>query len=255
MASGQPKVKIPTAGFFAELKDKVVEKDPNTIGLLVAVFLVLVTTVIFIWSRRRSSRRGVLIIGSCGSGKTTLLAQLVHNKPVETYTSMVENTGSYISSSGKLLHLIDIPGHERVRAAVLEKSSNSARGVVYVVDSATVSKQVKDVADYLYKILSDPVLYNNRPSVLVVCNKQDVPLVKSSEGVQSLLEREITSLRIAHSRSLEGTDGENIDHVFLGKEGKDFEFRDLRNKVEFCEASATENESLSCVTQWLDRLA
>jgi len=253
--SGQPRGKTPTSGFFAELTDKFVEKDPNTIGIVIAILVIVITTIVFLWYRRRSSRRGVLILGSCDSGKTSLLSALVHQKAVETYTSMVENTGSYMSSTGKLLHLIDIPGHERVRAAVLEKSVRSARGVVYVVDSGTVSKQVKDVAEYLYKVLSDPVLYSNRPSVLVVCNKQDVPLVKSSEAVQALLEREITSLRIAHSRSLEGTDGENIDHVFLGKEGKDFEFRDLRNKVEFCEASAIGLESLLPVTQWLDSLA
>ena len=43
--------------------------------------------------------------------------------------------------------------------------------------------------------------------------------------------------------------------MFLGKEGKDFEFRDLKNKVEFCEASAIGLESLLPVTQWLDSLA
>lgn len=256
--SGSSKASGPpiTNGFFAEFKEKLLENDPSTVGIVVAVFLVLLTTLLIaLWSRRRNLRRGILILGPCDSGKTTMLGQLLHGKPVETYTSMVENTGSYFSSTDRLLHLIDIPGHERVREALFDKSSSQARGIVYVIDSGTVSKQVRDVAEFLFKILSSPVVDSVRPSVLVVCNKQDQPLVKGSEGVKALLEKEMTNLRIAHSRSLEGTDGENIDHVFLGKEGKDFEFRDLKFKVEFCEANAMDAEGLSGLKNWLDKLA
>ena len=61
--SGQPRGKTPTSGFFAELTDKFVEKDPNTIGIVIAILVIVITTIVFLWYRRRSSRRGVLILG------------------------------------------------------------------------------------------------------------------------------------------------------------------------------------------------
>jgi len=247
---------VPGPGFFEEFQDKLQQKDPNTIGILVGLIVVLVSTLlIIIWTRKRSSRRGVLVLGSCEAGKTTLLAQLIHNKPVETYTSMKENTGSFVNGRGTLLHMVDIPGHERVRAALLDKFQASARGIIYVVDSGTVSKQVRDVAEFLFKVLSSPLIHSARPSLLVVANKQDQIMVKNKDAVQALLEKEITNLRQSHSNRLEGTDGEDIDHVFLGREGKDFQFNDLKNKVEFCEASALESDQLAGVRSWLDRLA
>ena len=35
----------------------------------------------------------VLLCGPCDSGKTTLFSQLLHGKPMETYTSMKVNVG------------------------------------------------------------------------------------------------------------------------------------------------------------------
>ncbi len=48
-----------------------------------------------------------------------------------------------------------------------------------------------------------------------------------------LQEKEINLLRDTHSRNiLSSTDGTaTVDHVFLGKEGQDFKFSHLANKV------------------------
>ena len=57
-----------------------------------------------------------------------------------------------------------------------------------------------------------------------------------------------------------GGDGEGApDHVFLGKEGKDFEFEDLKAKVEFCETSATADKGddlsgMDRVQEWIAAL-
>ena len=45
------------------------------------------------------------------------------------------------------------------------------------------------------------------------------------------ISKEIELLRETHSRTLEGTDGNAVDHIFLGKVGKDFAFSDLKAKV------------------------
>jgi hypothetical protein len=36
---------------------------------------------------------------------------------------------------------------------------DGARGIVYVVDSATVTRQIRDVAEYLFNILTNPRIH------------------------------------------------------------------------------------------------
>jgi hypothetical protein len=37
--------------------------------------------------------------------------------------------------------------------------TDGARGIVYVVDSATVARQIRDVAEYLFNILTSPRIH------------------------------------------------------------------------------------------------
>jgi formate hydrogenlyase subunit 3/multisubunit Na+/H+ antiporter MnhD subunit len=46
-------------GFFAEFQERIVARDPNTIGILVACLVGLLTLVfIFLWTKRRIFGRG-----------------------------------------------------------------------------------------------------------------------------------------------------------------------------------------------------
>jgi len=241
---------------FEEIKDQILAKDSNTIGMMVGLLVGLITLlVLLIWNRRKSLGREVLICGSCDSGKTTLLSQLVVGKPVETYTSMVHNSFPWEVEGKPNLNLVDVPGHERIRGGIVEQFSSSARGIVYMVDSNTVSKQVRDVAEYLHSILGNSAIHKNSPPVLVVCNKQDGGLAKTAQLIQTLLEKEIEKVRVTSSHQLEGLEGETSGGVFLGKEGKGFEFKDLSCNVTFVEGTATELDSLSGVKEWLVRIA
>ena len=38
-------------------------------------------------------------------------------------------------------------------------ATDGARGIVYVVDSATVARQIRDVAEYLFNILTSPRIH------------------------------------------------------------------------------------------------
>lgn len=46
-----------------------------------------------------------------------------------------------------MLQLIDVPGNERVRNRYLDEYKSSARALVFVVDSCTIQKEIKDVAE------------------------------------------------------------------------------------------------------------
>ena len=70
------------------------------------------------------------------------------------------------------MQLVDLPGHERLRNKYVEEYKSQVRAIIYVVDASTIQKQLRDATEYLFKLLSDPVINGNRTPVNIVCNKQ-----------------------------------------------------------------------------------
>ena len=141
-------------------------------------------------------------------------------------------SGDYKPAGKSSLVLVDVPGHERLRQKYIDHYKSSVRGIIYVVDSSNIQKQLRDAAEFLFNIISEPAVFAARPRLLVACNKQDVGLAKGAAVVRRELQRELNLLRATHSRSLQGTNDTPVaDHVFLGHEGQDFEFQDLPMKV------------------------
>jgi len=243
-----------------DFQDDAVSRHAFVIGIVVGLVTLLL---LYVWTRKRTKRTTVLIAGPCDSGKTLMFSQLLHGKPVQTFASMQENSGLYEDDRKKVFNVVDLPGHERLRYAALDKHKDSALAVIYVVDASTIKQQIRDAAEFLFRILSDPVVHRNRTPVLVACNKQDVAL--SAKGA-AVIEREVTKemglLRETHARLLDGTNDNAtaaLDHVFLGKEGKEFEFSDLKAKVEFCETSAStdvddEASGMHKIKKWISLL-
>lgn len=230
-------------------------------GILIAIFIVLLTiAAFFLWKRRRGARRGVLLMGLSDCGKTLIFSRILHSRFVHTFTSVKENVGDFLTNKDAL-KLIDIPGHERVRVKFFDQYKNTARGIVYVVDSVTLQKDIRDVAEFLYNLLTDPVVVSNCPSFLVVCNKQDQTMAKGSIVIKKLLEKELNTLRTTKSSQLESISESGERTIFLGKESKDFEFEHLGPiHVDFAESTAFNKEKdtspdLSQVEQWLSKIA
>jgi len=222
----------------------------NRTAFVVGILVGLLTLfVLYLWTRKKGGRTALLIAGPCDVGKTVLFSRLVNDfagKALDTFTSMQENLGHYTMASGRKVTLVDMPGHERIRYSAMDKHKESALGIVYVVDASTIKHQIRDAAEFLFKILSDPVMHSNRTPVLVACNKQDLSLsAKGASVIEREMAKEIGLLRETHARLLDGTDAAAAatDHVFLGKEGKDFEFSDLKAKVKFCETSGVTDAS------------
>lgn len=77
-----------------------------------------------------------------------LFSQILYEELIETFTSITENVGEYsIEGSAKVTQVVDIPGHERLRIRFFDQYKSSAKGVVYVVDSVSVQKDIRDVAE------------------------------------------------------------------------------------------------------------
>lgn len=239
--SSVPPVATPTAG-GAEL-------DMTPIWLAVIVVFVTIM-LLWVWKKKRSARTDVLLTGLCDSGKTLLFSQLVLGEEKESFTSIKENLGHLQTSSGEL-RLVDIPGHERLRGKFFDQYKNLAKAVIFVVDSVTVQKEIRDVADFLYTILADKAVANL--PVVILCNKQDETLAKGDAVIKSLLEKEINLVRQTRTSQLQSVDPQSTDAVYLGRPDKDFEFGQLSQKVQLVACSAKEPQIDDVVT-FLDSL-
>lgn len=88
-----------------------------------------------------------MLAGLCDSGKTCLFSLILNGKEVETFTSLKENKGILSLTNGTNIRLVDLPGHERLRLSILENYKNTTKALVYVIDSNTVQKEIRDVAE------------------------------------------------------------------------------------------------------------
>ncbi|GAA5929533.1 hypothetical protein JCM3775_002367 [Rhodotorula graminis] len=163
---------------------------------------------------RRSGARTVLLVGPLASGKTSLFSKLVYGHAPQTHTSMKENEavvkakwGEGGSSAHELvddqeekeglldadtdqtrasplptpLHLVDLPGHARLRTRALAQYLPAADGVVFAVDGqgGLTGKNVRDAGEHFHILLSLLSLLStssNKPAppVLVLLTKADL---------------------------------------------------------------------------------
>ncbi|CAK9304780.1 unnamed protein product [Gordionus sp. m RMFG-2023] len=170
-----------------------------------------------------------MLLGLSGAGKTYFFTLLLHNKQKITYTSIKENKGIYIANNKQILDIIDIPGFEAITYPLIDKYKSSALGVIFFIDSSQFSKNYRDVANYLYNIIHDKVIYTNQIPFLIICHKQDSPLAKNSTAIRTTLETEFEILK----RTNQG----NLSHprALFYKHTDIFSFDKIKNKIEFVE--------------------
>ncbi|XP_074654981.1 signal recognition particle receptor subunit beta-like [Tubulanus polymorphus] len=235
--------------------------DPVLLGVLTAVVVIFLTIVLLKFAKGGRKGSHVVFVGLCDAGKTLIFSKLAHGRHITTHTSMKENLGKYtISEKNKTVQIVDIPGHERSRQKFVDQYKSLARAIVFVVDSTTFQKEYKDVAEYLYNLLTDAVISRNCPPILMLCNKQDYTLAKGAKVIQTQLQKEINTLRKTRAAALDATDGDvGNNNTFLGKRNKDFEFTDIKPFcVEFAECSAgtsADDSKLDELEQWIVKIS
>ncbi|KAJ2554891.1 hypothetical protein EV175_002441 [Coemansia sp. RSA 1933] len=210
--------------------------------------------------RRGAVNNAIIITGPTQSGKTSLWYHLrfptwrnsqgtndrdsKHSLP-ETLASMAINTAeTHVHEANALL--IDIPGHTKFN---FDRDSHLAlaKGVVFVIDSSTVSQTIRPTAEALYEVLANKHVQEKECAVLFLCNKQDEPSSLSNVRIKAMLEDEINSLRASRQASTKSLGHNNDDDDdaaadektadYLGYDGKKFSFEDLPNPVQFNESS------------------
>lgn len=104
--------------------------------------------IFFLWKKKSLKRTTVLLAGLCDSGKTILFSQLLYGELRATFTSISENADDYTNDeNGKTVRVVDIPGNERLRGRFFDQYKNTAKAIIYVIDSVAVQKDIRDVAE------------------------------------------------------------------------------------------------------------
>ncbi|KAL6185510.1 hypothetical protein ACLB2K_041643 [Fragaria x ananassa] len=219
-----------------------IQQVPPT-QIYAALAVLLLTSVLFQLGRffKRQKARTILLSGLSGSGKTVLFYQLRDGSAhLGTVTSMEPNEGSFVlhsekSKTGKVkpVHLVDVPGHSRLRPK-LDEFLPQAAGVIFVVDALEFLPHLRAASEYLYDILTKASVVKKKIPVLVLCNKTDKVTAHSKDFIRKQLEKEIDKLRA--SRSAIST-ADIANDFTLGVVGEPFSFTQCQNKVTVAEAA------------------
>jgi signal recognition particle receptor subunit beta len=224
------------------------EKLHNDFPQLVSTVVVLLVTLVVLsfvaqFTFRRKKPKTVLLIGLNGAGKTALFYQLKDGTTHQgAVTSMEPNEGSFVLHSeatkkGKIkpVHIVDVPGHPKLRPQLEELLPKSCC-LVFLVDALDFMPHKEAAAEYLYDILTNKEVVRRKIPLLLTCNKMDKVTAHSSNFIRGQLEKELNKLRksrIAISAA------DVTSEIHLGVEGdSSFSFTQCSNKITIAEISA-----------------
>lgn len=228
------------------------QMDNSEIAIFVTIGLIALSLIVglVVFLTRRPKDKKVYLVGLSGSGKTTLFYKIVANEKVSSITSQVPN--SYMLTEGKkTLEFIDLPGHPRIRTEVMNKIKEST-AIIFTIDSETILKNISDIANFLYDILSDSIIIQKKVPILIAITKTDIVGSRDIDFIQQELEKEIEFVRSNRLKSNYVVDGET-EQLYLGEEGKEFTFNQLINPVSFVSTSVNHND-VSQVTDFLRKI-
>jgi len=183
------------------------------------------------------------LVGLNGAGKTALFYQLKDGTTHQgAVTSMEPNEGTFVlhsettkKGSIKPVHIVDVPGHPKLRPQ-LEELLPKACGLVFLIDALDFMPHKEAAAEYLYDILTNKEVVRRKVPLLLTCNKMDKVTAHSSNFIRGQLEKELNKLRKSRI-AISAADVSS--EIYLGVEGDvPFNFTQCSNKVTIAEISA-----------------
>ncbi|CAK8537057.1 unnamed protein product [Lathyrus sativus] len=223
-------------------------REIPTDQLYAAAAIAVFTTLILLLLRffKRSKPNTIVLTGLSGSGKTVLFYQLRDGSTHQgTVTSMEPNEDTFIlhgeaTKKGKIkpVHIVDVPGHSRLRPK-LDEYLPQAAGTVFVVDALDFLPNCRAASEYLYDLLTKGSVVRKKIPLLILCNKTDKVTAHTKEFICRQLEKEIDKLRASRSAV---SDADLTNEFTLGVPGEPFSFKQCLNTVTTADASGLTGE-------------
>eukprot|EP00033_Pygsuia_biforma_P001730 GCRY01001937.1.p1 GENE.GCRY01001937.1~~GCRY01001937.1.p1 ORF type:complete len:290 (+),score=52.99 GCRY01001937.1:104-871(+) len=188
----------------------------------------------------------LLLLGPSGSGKSALFLMLKNGEQRETHMSMKCNSEKFSihgAEEGSPITVVDIPGHERLRFH-FNDLVKTARCLVFLCDSADFTKNITATSDYLYDVLTHPIVNKLSLPVLIGCNKSDLSSASSVSTIQTALEDTLDKVRYTRQAMPEVNEetGESLAPEFLGIDGERFTFAQCAVPVSLAALSVVRND-------------
>ncbi|CAJ2647521.1 unnamed protein product [Trifolium pratense] len=222
------------------------EVPPNQ--LYAAAAIALFTTLLLLLLRllKRTKSNTIVLTGLSGSGKTVIFYQLRDGSTHQgTVTSMEPNEDTFILHSettkkGKIkpVHIVDVPGHSRLRPK-LDEYLPLAAGIVFVVDALDFLPNCRAASEYLYDLLTKGSVVRKKIPLLILCNKTDKVTAHTKEFIRRQIEKEIDKLRVSRNAV---SDADVTNEFTLGVPDEPFSFTQCVNKVTTADASGLTGE-------------
>jgi len=225
-----------------------------TIVFVTLVFAVLIPVLLIFFRSGGNRRKGgdaILLLGLSGAGKTAIFGRLKNGTLPKTLVSMETNNEKFPfaddKNSPRAYHVIDFPGHHRLREG-LSKVIPQAKAIIFMIDSNADVASVRQSAEYLYTLLTNPNINKHSTPFLIVCNKTDLVTANSVDKITKELEAELNELRKSKTATPGHADKE--DEVFLGIEGEKISLKHLPLSIT-CTACSVKSNQLQNVVDFI----
>jgi len=204
----------------------------------------------------RAKGSAVLITGPSNSGKTALYLTLKDGKihSNATVTSMVHNEGNFIMNGyddddAKPTHFIDYPGDPGLGFR-LPDFYPLAKVIVFMVDANDKKSIEREAAECLFRILTNPAVAEQEPTILIGCNKSDLIMRSKPALLKKIFEAELQKLSVTQGIAEDTVteEAEERETVPLGNFSDAFEF-DKHSPCSFVECSVTKGNLKELVTK------
>jgi signal recognition particle receptor subunit beta len=136
----------------------------------------------------------------------------------------------------------------------LNSSRINLKGIIFLIDAASGTKNIAETAKQLYKLLQLTEKQDGGMDILIAANKADVFNVISTTRIREILEKEIHGLRDSQSKGISDVNEEdNESSAWIGTDGP-FQFNHLEGDVMIVDGSVRANRTQKW-QEWVERHA